>query len=316
MEAVDSALEVEVVAVADLAAGIRRFDLARCDGDPLPDAAAGAHINVRMAEGLTRPYSLLAAAAAPRTYSVAVKHEPAGSGGSHFMHTQVRAGMRLLIEPPVCSFPLVLDGRMSVFLAGGIGITPIWSMIQECERRSQPWRLYYAAQARSSAAFLDALCEMPSAQLFFPETEGTLLDIADVVRGAPADAHLYCCGPAGMIAGFRTATADRPSSQVHIESFAPTAVEAGSQPITLELARSGRTLQVAADKTILETLLQAGIRLPFSCRQGICGNCEVEVLDGDPDHRDAVLSEAERESNTTIITCCSRSKSGYLVLNL
>lgn len=307
---------VEVVSVTELAQNIKRFDLEPCDKTLLPDASAGAHVMLQMAEGLTRPYSLIVSGARLHTYAIAVEHEKVGTGGSRFMHTRVSKGSIVSLEPPTNSFPLVSEHSMSIFIAGGIGITPIWAMIQECERSSQPWRLFYAARSRNEAAFVDDLESSPHVLLRFSDSQRARFNLNEIVQNAPSDAHLYCCGPKGMIEDFREAANERPPSQVHIESFGPLRTTEERQPITVRLARTGKTIQVLPDESILGALLQAGVRVPLSCRQGTCGNCEVEVLEGIPDHRDKVLSDSERSSNKTIITCCSWSKTGHLVLDL
>jgi ferredoxin-NADP reductase len=264
-----SKIPVEVVSVTELAQNIKRFDLKPCNGTLFSDLRAGAHVMLEMAEGLTRPYSLIVSGAQLHTCAIAVLHEKDGTGGSRFMHTQVSKGSILSLEPPTNGFPLVSEHSMSIFIAGGIGITPIWSMIQECERSSQPWKLFYAARSRSEAAFVDDLESSPHVLLRFSDAQRGRLDLKEIVKNAPSDAHLYCCGPTGMIEGFRDAANERPPSQVHFESFVPLRTTEKRQPITVQLARTGKTIQVLPDESILGALLQAGVFLAARGHVGI-----------------------------------------------
>jgi ferredoxin-NADP reductase len=199
MESTKAKIEVEVVSVTPLARNVKRFDLRRRDGAALPSAPAGAHIMLQMTEGLTRPYSLLVSGDQLAAYAIAVKLDLGGTGGSHFLHTHVAKGTVLLIDPPINTFAFCPDSCTNVFIAGGIGITPIMSMIQECERGSNPWKLYYAAKSRSDAAFASQFEDLHHVRLHFSNAQRTRLDIKEIVENAAMDAHLYCCGPTEMM---------------------------------------------------------------------------------------------------------------------
>ena len=238
------------------------------------------------------------------------------------MHETVRVGDTLTIGFPRNNFPLVEDATHSLFIAGGIGITPLWCMIQRLESLGRSWHLVFGARTRQSAAFLDELrtlkgnVETNLHINFDQEPGGKMLDIASIVATVGPDAHLYCCGPIPMLGAFEKATASRPSSHVHVEYFAAKEAPAAAGGFTVVLSKSGKTVVVPAGKTILDTLLDAGIAAPYSCMEGVCATCETRVLEGVPDHRDLVLSKEERESNKVMMICCSGSKTDKLVLDL
>jgi ferredoxin-NADP reductase len=204
-----------------------------------------------------------------------------------------------------------------VLFAGGIGITPIWCMVQRLEELGRSWTLHYACRSRADMAFLSALEAMAGAQFHFDdESGGKFLDVGALVAAAPKDAHLYCCGPTPMLKAFETATANRPREQVHIEYFTPKQEAAKSGGFTVELARSGKEFVIPEGKIILQVLLDAGVDVDYSCELGICGACEQRVISGEPEHRDAILTEEEQASNTKVMICCAGCKSERLVLDL
>jgi ferredoxin-NADP reductase len=283
----------------------------------LPAASAGAHIDLHLANGLVRQYSLITAEADPSAYVVAVKRDRQSRGGSHFVHDQLRPGASLKISAPRNNFPLAEGAPHTVLIAGGIGITPIWCMVQRLVALDRPWQLHYACRSRDEAAFHDALQALAPARLHIDdEAGGAILDVAALVAAAPAAAHLYCCGPAPMLVAFEAATAGWPRPQVHVEYFTAKEAPATDGGFIVECRRSGRELAVPVGKTILETVRAAGIQAPSSCEAGICGTCETRVIAGIPDHRDQWLSEAERAANQTVMICCAGSKSERLVLDL
>ncbi len=301
--------------------GIYSFELRSCDGGALPAFTAGAHIDVLMPGGIERSYSLISTPDEKHRYVIAVARDPASRGGSAFMCDTLRPGDRITVSYPANTFPLVETGAHSVLIAGGIGITPIWSMVRRLEALQRSWALFYAARAESKAALLDGVRDLMRAYpdrvivAFDQEPGQTTLDIAGIVAAQPAPTHFYCCGPSGMLKAFETATADRDRAFVHIERFAADAAPARGG-FDVVLAKSGRTIFVPPDQTILETLLAAGLNTPRSCMQGVCGTCETFVLDGVPDHRDAVLSKRERASNAKMMICCSGCIGERLVLDL
>lgn len=310
-------IDVRVVSARNVARDTRLYELARLDGGDLPDAEAGAHIGVHMANGMMRQYSLVHAAKSPKTYVVGVKRDVNSRGGSVWMHYQLREGTQVQIDAPRNNFPLAEDAPSSVLFAGGIGITPIWSMLQRQAARGFAWALHYASRTREEAAFAAELQALPAVHLHIDaEQQGQVLDIAAIVAGAPAGAHFYCCGPKPMLAAFEAATADVPAQRVHLEYFSAKQEAASAGGYTVVLARSGRELAVPEGRSILDVLREAGVEVGYSCEQGVCGACETKVIAGTPDHRDSILTTSEREASRSMMICCSGSHSARLELDL
>jgi tetrachlorobenzoquinone reductase len=206
-------------------------------------------------------------------------------------------------------------------IAGGIGITPLLSMIRRLETLGRSWELFYATRTRLTAAFLNELYSLRKACCnlhvnFDHEPSTRMLDLSAIVRDAAVDAHLYCCGPVSMLEAFEAATADRPAERVHVEYFKAKEKPAAEGGFEVRLARSNRTIRVEAGKTILNALLDAGIAANYACTEGVCGTCETRVIEGIPDHRDLFLGKEEQAANNTMMICCSGSKSSTLVLDL
>ncbi|MGF6408443.1 PDR/VanB family oxidoreductase [Paraburkholderia sp. MM5482-R1] len=297
---------------------IHEFEFKRPNDERLPAYTAGAHIDVRLPNGLVRQFSLIEPYASGSTYRIAVKRGDPGRGGSRYLHDAARVGSTFEIGAPRNSFPLEERATNVVLVAGGIGITPLWCMAQRLAVIGQPWTLWYAVQTRSEAALADELERHNSNVLLHvdDEQEGKRLDLERIVADLPNGAHIYCCGPAPMLAAFQTATARLPASHVHIEHFAPPATDPNAEnSVLVKLARSGKNLLVPAEQSILDAVLSAGIDVPYSCQSGVCGACEVKVLEGRPDHRDQFLSEKEREAGAMML-CCSRACSPTLTLDL
>jgi ferredoxin-NADP reductase len=319
---VTETLDVRVESITAAAQGIKSFELVPLSRRELPVFTAGAHIDLHLRNELVRSYSLVNPQGERHRYVVAVNRDPASKGGSAFLHDELAIGDKLNISIPRNNFPLAEDEKQFVFFAGGIGVTPIWCMIQRLEVLGRDWRLFYSARTRNNAAFLDDL-ELLEGQSggrvhlnFDQEPGGKMLDLNKLISAIPKDVHLYCCGPKPMLAAFETACAARPQTHVHVEYFTAKMKAATDGGFTVILARSGRSFRVDAGKTILETLTGNNIDLPFSCMQGVCGTCETKVIDGVPDHRDVLMTEAEHDLNKTIMICCSGSKSQTLVLDL
>jgi vanillate O-demethylase ferredoxin subunit len=288
---------------------------------PLPSFTAGAHIEFRLNETLKRCYSLINPGDMLDRYIVAVKRDPSSRGGSRFVHEQLRVGAQIRATTPRNHFRLDEAAPHSALFAGGIGITPIWAMIQELDRLGRSWELHYGARTEEHAAFLeDALLLERNGRgkvhCYFDQSAP--LALTEAVEQIPSDAHVYCCGPAPMLDSFLDACVSRDQATVHIERFATASESAllSNGGCTVTLARSKRTIVVAPSQTILDALLAAGIEAPHSCKEGVCGSCEVRVVEGVPDHRDSVLSLSEKISNQSMMICCSRSKSDALVLDL
>lgn len=314
-------IEVTVDRIREVAAHIRSFDLVPAEGGRLPAFEAGAHIDVTLGDALVRSYSLIGEWDGSR-YRIAVMRDPRSRGGSEAMHRSVRVGSRLRISAPRNHFPLYEDAPLSVLIAGGIGITPLWCMVQRLEVLGRPWVLHYACRSWQTAAFVSeirALCANGLGRLHLwidEEHGGRPLDLAPIVRGAPLDAHLYCCGPAAMMSAFREAAPAEWSGRMHMEYFRPAEIAKPTQGFVVELARSGREVQVPQGCSILDALMMQGIDAPYSCYEGVCGTCETHVLAGTPDHRDNLLSAKAKAEGKTILICCSGSKSERLVLDL
>jgi vanillate O-demethylase ferredoxin subunit len=314
-------LRVRVKSATWEAENILSLELRPVDGAILPPFTAGAHIDLQLPSGLGRSYSLINPQSERHRYVIAVQNDRASRGGSRYLHDGLRVGDVLTITPPRNDFALVEDARHVVLIAGGIGITPLWAMVQRLGDLGRSFELHYAVRTRAQTAFIEPLTALMASggrvDLHVDdETSGAMLDLGTIIARAGADAHLYCCGPAAMLGAFEAATADRPRDRVHVEYFTsqePAATEGG---YVVELARSGRVFTVKPGKTILETLLDAGLEPAHSCREGVCGTCETTVLHGVPDHRDMVLTDAEHAANRTMMICCSGCKGDRLVLDL
>ncbi len=289
-------------------------------GAKLPPFTAGAHIDLHLPKNMVRSYSLANAPQDADRYLVAVQRETAGRGGSAWMHDSLRVGQVLRASLPIDDFALDESAEHSVFVAGGIGITPLLSMIGRLEALGRSWQLHYAARMRAATAFVDALEALDRGRgrvaYCFGDERAQRLDVAGIVAAAKPATHLYCCGPARMIDAFATAGSGRNRATVHYERFAAADAPAVDGGYELVLARSGRRLSVAPGKTILDTLLDADIAVPYACSNGICGTCLTGVVAGVPDHRDEFLSAEEKAAGRSIIVCCSGSCSPTLELDL
>lgn len=314
--AVPATLTLRVSAIRYAAHETVLLDLERADGEPLPACEPGAHVTLHLPNGLVRQYSLVEHGAAPHRYVVGVKRDAASRGGSRYIHDQLRVGTMLPVEPPRNNFPLDEAAPHTVLVAGGIGITPLYCMARRLRALGRPFELHYAVRTRDDVAFARELAGWPELRLHVDAEAGRVLHVAAVVAAAPANAALYCCGPGPMLAAFEAATATLPPAQVHVEYFTPKQAAANSGGFSVELARSGRTIEVKTGTSLLEALRTAGVTVQSSCESGVCGACETKVLEGVPDHRDSILSEAERASNRTMMICCSGARSDRLVLDL
>jgi ferredoxin-NADP reductase len=287
-------------------------------GDALPPAPAGAHVRVHLPDGLERAYSVTNPDDRVARYCVAVKRLHDSRGGSRWLHERARVGMVIPVTGPIDGFPLHESAPHSVLFAGGIGITPLWSMVQRLEALGASWSLDYGVAGPEHLAFDASLRRFGDRvnHIVGGGDRPAVIDFAARIAASPAGSHFYCCGPAAMIDAFRAATAHLPPHHCHVESFAPAAAPALAGGFVVRLSRSGVDVAVPAGSTVLDALLAAGHDPPHGCSQGVCGTCETVVLEGEPDHRDTVLTPEERASNRTMMICCSGSRGPRLVLDL
>lgn len=310
----DELLRVQVSAMRLESPDVLSMELSGVDGLELPPASPGAHVDVRLRDGLTRPYSVVRGDEG--IYVLAVKREPSGQGGSAHVHERLRVGDVIRVSAPRNHFALADDTGPAVLIAGGIGITPLLPMARALERAGRSWRLHYAARGTAAAPFVRELRQLGDRVCLHDSETAGRLDLAALVAKAEPGAHFYCCGPAGMLDAFAEATRDLDPARVHMERFGAAAPPADAGSFEVRLAKSNRRVLVKPDMSTLDALLEAGVDVDYSCRQGICGACEVRVLEGVPDHRDEILTDAERASHKTMMVCCSRACSPALVLDL
>ncbi|HET7628091.1 MAG TPA: PDR/VanB family oxidoreductase [Bacillales bacterium] len=295
-------------------ADVKRFRLRATDGRELPRFSAGAHI-ATTAGGFERNYSLVDGDR--EFYEIAIRRESGSRGGSVYWHDRVSEGDEVEIRCPKNHFPLSFRAKHHVFFAAGIGITPFMAMMRELSERGASFELHYAARSRADCAFYDAIQRRfgSNACFYFSKTGHRLT--TERLLELPIGSHVYFCGPESFIHDFTEAALSLgyPKGSLHHERFAAKPVP-NPQPFTLVLAKTGQTLHVPKNKTVLEVLRETGVKVPYSCRVGACGTCEVEVLKGKIDHYDSFLSDEEREKEDTMLTCVSRCRSGKLILNL
>ncbi len=272
---------------------------------PLPRWIPGAHIDVVLPSGRQRQYSLNGDPADRGSYRIAVRHLPDGGGGSDEIHRTMAVGSRLRVRGPRNAFPYI-GAPHYVFVAGGIGITPLLPMVADAQRRGIDWRLIYLGRGRDSMPFLDELSARRGGRLdILPDDEYGVADIGELLSDVPHGAAVYVCGPPPLMAAAHdTPAAQDPTVSLHTERFSPPPVRHG-RPFRLELRRSGLGVDVAADESALAAIGRVLPDTPYSCRQGFCGTCAVTVRAGAVDHRDRRLTDAERE--TTMLICVSRA---------
>ncbi|MCX5046355.1 PDR/VanB family oxidoreductase [Aldersonia sp. NBC_00410] len=309
-------LVLAVVAKTDLADGVCELTFADPAGRRLPDWAPGAHIDVILPGDLVRQYSLCGDRWDPFHYRIAVLRESDGRGGSAYIHDTLAVGDRLPIGGPRNNFALVPAHRY-VFIAGGIGVTPILPMLDHADRLGTPWALTYVGRSARSMAFATELSADPRVTVW-PSVERGPFDLATVFADDLTKAKVYSCGPERLLDAVRAAGADLPAGSLRIEHFVPRRLSAPvrDRSFDVELRRSGVTVSVTPETSVLEAVGAAGVPMLSSCRQGTCGTCEATVLDGTPDHRDSLLADDERSRNDCMFLCVSRSCSDRLVLDL
>ena len=309
--------EARVAAKTEVADGVVTLTLRDVDGHPLPAWEAGAHVDLILDGAPTRQYSLCGDPADRHEYRVGILRDPNGRGGSLHVHDRLAEGAVVRVRGPRNNFPLVPSPRY-LFIAGGIGITPILPMIRAAEIAGADWRLVYGGRHRQSMAFLDELAPYGERVTVWPQDESGFLPLATLLGTPEPQTAIYCCGPEPLLAAVESSSAGWPPGALHLERFAPKpqAERVREEAFEVVLQRSELTLTVPPDRSILSVVEEAGIGVLSSCAEGTCGTCEVQVLEGEPDHLDSVLSEAERADSSCMMICVSRSCGARLVLDL
>ena len=302
--------------------GVLVLDLAPADGGELPPFEAGAHVDLHLGEGLVRQYSLCGDPADRQAYRLGILRDPNSRGGSIAAHERLSEGTVVEIGLPRNLFPLEAGARRSILVGGGIGVTPMIAMAHALAARDADFALHYCGRSQASCAFLGELAAAPfSARVHTHFDDGAVeqrLNLVEVLTGADAGTHLYVCGPSGFM-DWVIAEAGRlglPAGQIHKEYFQVEPPAGASKAFDVALKKSGKTVHVAENQSIVEALAGVGIKIKVSCEQGVCGTCLCNVLDGTPDHRDVFLTDEEKADNDQILLCCSRALSDTLVLDL
>ncbi len=301
--------------------GIVSIELLPAGDAAFPPFEAGSHIDLHLPNGMIRNYSLLNAGDERGRYVIGVLQDRTSRGGSKYVHEQLRVGATVPITPPRNNFPLHEDAPRSVLVAGGIGVTPILAMARRLAVLGRPFELLYLARSRRSAAFLDQIEAFGDrVVLHFDDEQGAPADLKSLLAARrAAGTHYYACGPAPLLDAFERECAALGYTDAHVERFAALEINAAPEAKTSYVAvceKSGKTFTITPDKSLLDTLLDGGIQADYSCLEGVCGTCETRVIEGEPDHRDSVLSASEKASNQTMMICVSGCKSERLVLDI
>jgi phthalate 4,5-dioxygenase reductase subunit len=315
----DTQMPLRIARAYEVAEGIRSFELVQPDGTELPPFAPGSHIKVQAPNGAMRKYSLCNDPAERHRYVIAVKRDDKGQGGSVSMHDDTHEGDTLPASLPENAFPLVENARSYLFIAGGIGITPILSMIRSFgELPPAPWKLIYLTRSPAATAFAEELSRPElRRQVKIHHSHGDPAQSFDLwpALEKPNTGHIYCCGPRGLMESVRDMVGHWSPGNVHFESFNEGGgVKPDDRPFKVELARAGREFEVPVGKSILASLREHGCNAASSCESGTCGTCRTQLLEGEADHRDMVLMPEEMGSQ--IMICVSRAKTPRLVLDL
>jgi ferredoxin-NADP reductase len=295
--------------------------LAAVDGSDLPAWEPGAHVDVHLPGGLLRQYSLCGDPTDRSQYRIAVLREPEGRGGSRAVHDEVRNGDKLVVSEPRNRFALQ-DAPRYLFIAGGIGITPILPMLRTAAATESSWSLLYGGRRRASMAFLPELVQYGDHVVVRPEDEFGRLGLEAALDTPQQPLLVYACGPPGLLDALERLCDDRPDVTLVVERFVAAAPEprtgddGGLDEADIVCTESGLTIRLRAECTVLAALREAGIEVPSSCEQGICGTCETRVVRGLVAHRDEVLDDAEHEAGESMMVCVSRPCTPELVLEV
>jgi ferredoxin-NADP reductase len=312
----EQTLQVRVRALIWEAPGVLSLQLAAPDGSPLPPFAPGAHIDLSLPDGTLRQYSLCGDPSDTSHYRLGIRAVPGGPS-SGFIHRKLRPGELLSISAPRNHFPLA-EAVSYLFIAGGIGITPLIPMMRQARAKGRPWTLLYCNRRTEDAPFLAEIKTLGGEISLHSSEAGTRLDVAPRLATVQKNTQVYCCGPARLMTAVEQATTAWPEGSIHFEWFTPRSRPADETSGSFEVVcqQSGVTLTVSPDQSILAALTQAGVEIPRSCEQGVCGTCEVRLISGEVDHRDSILSSAEQAANRTMMVCVSRARGTRLVLDI
>ncbi len=315
-------MTVKVVAITQVAEKVKRFRFKRVDGKPMPVFSGGAHVVVAMRDGdfLRRnPYSLMSSPRDTSGYEISTLRVENSRGGSAYLHEKLELGDTLTISQPVNLFPFDVRGRKHVLMAGGIGITPFMTMMDQMAHEDRTFELHYAVRNRNHGAYWQDLIERYGVHRvkIYVDEEKLFIPVSHILAAQPLGTHLYVCGPAGMIDGVLNKARDAgwPVQNLHSERFlAPPA----GKPFTVVLKKSNRTINVGTHQSILEAVEAAGIDAPFLCRGGACGQCETNVLacSGTLEHNDIFLEPDDKKSGLKIMICVSRLSGQDITLDL
>jgi phthalate 4,5-dioxygenase reductase subunit len=314
VEAPNDRIEMKVAERHSLTPEIMEFTLEPATGSALPAFTPGAHITVETPDGAMRRYSLLNDGTDPSAYVIAVKRERNSRGGSASMHEQAQEGTALFIEAPENDFELV-DSAKYILIAGGIGVTPILSMARHLSREGKPFTIVYCTRTAADTAYLDEISAFKGATVHHDEGDiDQAYDFWDLLE-KPGTEHVYCCGPFGLMEEIKALTGHWPDGRVHFEEFSPVSVVRDDDvAFNVTLKSKGQTIEVPADRSILEALRDAGVQTVSSCESGTCGTCKCALIEGEADHRDLVLMDEEKADH--IMICVSRAKTGDLTIDL
>ena len=309
-------LQVRVRSMKWEAPGVLSLELTAPDLAPLPAFEPGAHVDLTLPDGTMRQYSLCGDPGDTSHYRLGVR-DIGGGLSSGFIHRELRPGALVTLSTPRNNFPLA-DSERYIFIAGGIGITPLMPMMRQASAAGRAWTLLYCNRRDDAAPFLTEIGSFGGQVSLHSSESGTRLDLAQRLAHAEKDTLIYCCGPERLMSAVEEATQAWPPGSVHFEWFRPRTPSADEPSDSFEVVcqASGATVTVPSGKSILDALFEAGIDVPCSCQQGICGTCEARVISGEIDHRDSILSEDERAANQSMMICVSRARGPRLVLDL
>ncbi|MCP1494466.1 ferredoxin-NADP reductase [Peribacillus frigoritolerans] len=301
---------------------VKQFELVPVDGKPLPAFTGGSHLTTYMPSGdkiFEREYSLISNPRDRNKYTISIRRDEASRGGSAFWHDQVKIDSKLEVSFPKNNFPLSFRAKHHAFYAAGIGITPFLAMMEDMAAEGQTFELHYAARTPELCAFYDLLKAKYNDQctFYFSQAEDKRRMMPETMMDHRIGTHVYFCGPIEMVQEYRKAASSYgyPEHAIHFELFAAKN-DGARDPFIVDLTDSDRSIRVHEGETLLDALLREGIDAPYSCKVGGCGSCEVDVAEGEVDHRDFFLSKENRQTRKSILTCCSRAKDDRLVLKL